>query len=289
MPFSPVGFWTPPGGAAPTVSALATNISHTSIIGTVYTSTSYNSDGNEYTNSPSTALNYTSSRGNAWLTGGSSSDVWVQCTLNTGSFNEVNAGTGTRLNLGTTRNWAVSDSNPTAGSKGEANATWAFYDAASGGNLLDSVTYTITAAYTDSCPTCCFTPETLVTMADGSLIPISEVQVGDMIRVMNGIEQITEVITRVSRPMCRLTFANGKELLLTSDHPVFVEGKGYASVRPQMEYKDAGQVKQLETGDFVVTDTGLRIRITSITPYDYLDTVYTLGNKHFFAGGILVY
>lgn len=286
MPFSPVGFWAAAGGASPTVSPSTSNLARSDSVGPVYCCLQYSSDGYERYNNTPTNIEYNNSARGLWLDSGSASAVWLERTINSGTLH-TDPGAG-RLNLGSSRSFVVEDTSPLASNK-QCNLTMDFWDAASGGTKIGTATFTLTASYFDSCPTCCFTPETLVTMADGSLIPISEVQVGDMIRVMNGIEQITEIITRVSRPMCRLTFANGKELLLTSDHPVFVEGKGYASVRPQMEYKDAGQVKQLETGDFVVTDTGLRIRITSITPYDYLDTVYTLGNKHFFAGGILVY
>lgn len=284
----PVGFWAAAGGAAPTVNALATNITNSSSISDVYAATSYNSDGNEYTNSPKTTLNYTSSRGNAWLTGGNASDVWVQCTLNSGSFNAANAGTGTRLNLGTTRNWAVSDSNPTAGSKGEANATWAFYDAATGGNLLDSVTYTITAAYTDACPLCCFTPDTPITMADGTTRMIGEIIEGDLIRVRNGIEPVKGVLIRKNRPMYMVTLANERRLHLSAEHPIYVDGKGYAAIDPVDDYKDMGKAGQLEVNDLVVTLDGTSV-VLSIEERPYPGNVYTLANSHFFANGILVY
>ena len=142
----------------------------------------------------------------------------------------------------------------------------------------------------DACPTCCFTPETLILMADNTHMPIGEIQPGDLIRVENGIESVGEVIVRENRFMFHLTFSDGNALILSDDHPIYVENKGYASVNPVYgEYKDLGVPKKLEVGDKAIKEDGRTVKITEIQKYEYRWEVYTLSNTKFFAGGILVY
>lgn len=160
-----------------------------------------------------------------------------------------------------------------------------------------SASCTITATViSDGCPLCCFTPDTLITMANGELTPICEIEVGDSIRTRNGVEQVTEVITRVERPMFMVEFNSGHSLHMSEDHPIYVfHGKGYSSINPTVPYKDLGVPNVLEIGDKVLSlcekcPTGEKsITVTSIEPAEYLHTVYTLGNSEFFADGILVY
>jgi hypothetical protein len=146
-----------------------------------------------------------------------------------------------------------------------------------------------------NCPTCCFTPDTLITMADGSEKPISEVSVGDFILVYDELSQfnvavpVSEIITREERPMYELTFANGNSLRASEDHPLYVVGKGYASVAPIPDYKDLGLPNRLEVGDQVVNELGVPSRIVEIKPIEYTGTVYTFGNSRFYANGVLVY
>ena len=146
-----------------------------------------------------------------------------------------------------------------------------------------------------NCPTCCFTPDTLITMADGSEKPISEVSVGDFILVYDELSQfnvavpVSEIITREERPMYELTFANGNSLRASEDHPLYVQGKGWASVGGIGDYKDLGTVNVIAAGDRVVDANGLSTEILSITQIDFPGEVFTLGNSRFYANGILVY
>lgn len=139
------------------------------------------------------------------------------------------------------------------------------------------------------CPLCCFTPDTLVTMADGMRKYIVDVQAGDLIKVRSGEEAVGEVITRTNRVMYKLTFADGRTLRMSEDHPIFVRDKGFASMNNQWDYKDLGHAAQLEEGDFVKMEDQTFNRIVHINEIDYPGTVYTFSNSRFYANGMLVY
>ena len=146
-----------------------------------------------------------------------------------------------------------------------------------------------------NCPTCCFTPDTLITMADGSSKPIDEIQAGDIILSqdeatgLNVLSTVTNVITRVDRQMHEFKLANGVSLRASEDHPLYVLGKGWASVAAVGDYKDLETVKTVLAGDRLVGIDGTSTEILSIEPIDFSGTVYTLGNSRFYANGILVY
>lgn len=118
---------------------------------------------------------------------------------------------------------------------------------------------------------------------------IADLKVGDMIMTDHGPEPITEIITRENRVMYRVTFADGRELKLSEDHPLHVEGKGYASMNNEWDYKDLGRAELLEVGDRVTNQDGTATEIVSIEDLNYPETVYTFGNSGFYANGFLVY
>jgi hypothetical protein len=120
------------------VSASIINVRNFLTSGTCFAGVRYNSVGTEYSCTNSGA--FTTSRGN-WLDAGDSSEVWIERTVNTGSLNWNDPGAG-RHQMSTTRTFGVSRSIP---GKQSANITVDFYDAASGGNLLDSATYEMDA------------------------------------------------------------------------------------------------------------------------------------------------
>jgi len=105
-----------------------------------YSGLSFNSNGVEYwcTNSGS----FTTNKG-AWMDSGAAGDYWVQFVVTSGSFNSINPGTG-RLNLATTRQCRIVDTTTSGGSV-TCSFTANFYDAASGGNLVGSASYTLSA------------------------------------------------------------------------------------------------------------------------------------------------
>lgn len=98
--------------------------------------------GTEVENTPSNSFSV--SRGN-WLDKGSAAEVWIGRTINSGpGFNIDDPGAG-RHQLSTTRTFNQQQS--PVGVR-TTNVTFDFWDAASGGNLLASVTYDVIAENT---------------------------------------------------------------------------------------------------------------------------------------------
>ena len=120
---------------------------------------------------------------------------------------------------------------------------------------------------------------------------IVDIKVGDMIQTIRGPEAVTGIIVRENRRMYRVEFSDGRHLNMSEDHPLHVEGKGYASINPDpsISYKDLGVPEQLEVGDNVTDSDGFCNKIVSITDLHYPETVYTLENTEFYANRMLVY
>lgn len=143
----------------------------------------------------------------------------------------------------------------------------------------------------NQCPNCCLPPETLILMATGEWMAIVDVRVGDEIVTRSGNKKVTEIITRVNRVMYEITFADGRILRASEDHPIYVVGRGYAAVNPGVggNYKDLGIPEQLYVGDFVLDADGKENEIVSIEEIDYPHMVYTFAESEFYANGMLVY
>lgn len=138
---NPVGFFV--GDQGPTVSASSSNVTRgPAALNPVYAGVAYNATGFEFSNNASGSNSYDVSRG-LWLDSGSASEVWLERTINSGSLNSSDPGAG-RHQLNTARLLEVSDSTILGGAV-TCNVTVDFYDASTGGNLLDSVTYTLSA------------------------------------------------------------------------------------------------------------------------------------------------
>lgn len=226
-------------------------------------------------------------RNDLWLLAGGGNvadyDVYFEKLTST-----VQGTTNTWLNLATTRSVYVSRT--TVGSSfGNGNIYLRMN--ASPQTILNTATFYLQAEKESSggCSTCCFTPDTLITMSDGLTKPIEMVVVGDRILTANGEKEVTEIITRTYRVMYTITFADGRILNASEDHPLYVVGKGYASINPTVEYKELGVPEKLEVGDFVLDQNGNENEIVSITDLDYPDTVYTFAESEFYANGMLVY
>lgn len=122
------------------ISPLSSDITRLRVGSTCYAGVRFQADGTEDSLGPTNT--WVGDRGN-WLDSGDSSEVWVERTVNSGSLNNTDAGAG-RLQLSTDREYSVIRT--TLGTQ-SANVTFDFYDASSGGNLMDSVTYTISAEF----------------------------------------------------------------------------------------------------------------------------------------------
>ncbi len=107
---------------------------------TCYAGVQFNSSGVEYWQTAAGA--WTVNKGN-WLDSGASSEVWVLRVINSGSLSWDGIG-GLRVPLSTTRGMNVNRSSQ--GFK-TCIVTCYMYDAAAGGNLLESKQYTLQAEY----------------------------------------------------------------------------------------------------------------------------------------------
>lgn len=280
------------GGAndPPLVSASCLSDSNSRGIGGIcWVGVRFNSAGTEHQRNASGT--WAGSVGN-WLDQGVPGDVWVEFIRTAGETKWDNRSSSTRYNLAATLDFSSSDSD--IGSPlFTITGYFRFWDAASGGSLLDQTTtgQVFAADYFNACPMCCFTPQTLITMADGSQKPIVDVGEGELIRVLDGQEPVSGIIVREMRAMFLLTFADERIIEASDDHPFYVEGKGYASIAPdpRIDYKDLGVPQQLAIGDKVVDVEGRSNQIMSIARIDYPDKVYTFENSGFFANGMLVY
>jgi hypothetical protein len=281
----------------PTVSLSSSSVSHT-LDFTCWAQVRYASTGVEYSNSGGTN-NYSVSRGN-WKDSGDAAGAWIDHVLNSGSALYSRAQTpGTRAQMSANRDYRQRDTNSSASSV-TSNITVTMYDAETGGSSLGSGTFSLTANYFNACPTCCFTPDTYITMACGMQVPIGQIRVGDEIVVYNpddgtfDTEKVEQIITRVKRKMYRVTFEDGTVLHCSDDHPMHVKGAGPHQITPQGEYKYTWDCKTLEIGHSITciatqwwgSDCA---KITRIEEAEYLEQVYTLGNSYFFANNKLVY
>lgn len=232
----------------------------------------------------------TISTGFTWLLQGSAADYDVYLLKTGGTNNLLGISQNTWYNLATTRTLYVQDTS------GGAAVTWvgtmSIRFTASPQTTLNSASVSLTADFTpDTCPTCCFTPDTMVLMATGDWIQIVDVQKGDKLATRTGEKEVTEVITRTNRVMYQITFMDGRILNASEDHPLYVVDKGYAAINPGVggEYKDLGIPDQLYVGDAVLDSDGRENAIVSIEPLDYPHTVYTFMESEFYANGMLVY
>lgn len=223
-----------------------------------------------------------------WLAAGNSPDFDVYMEKSSGTTDCTNQNTW--LNMVSNRSFSISRS--TTGSY-----TW-------GGTLylrvsntpqttLNAIpiTMSVNRQPPDQCPTCCFTPDTLILMASGVWTAIVDVQVGDEIATRTGSKEVTEVITRTNRVMYEIRFMDGRILNASEDHPLYVVDKGYAAINPGVggAYKDLGIPDQLYVGDLVLDSEGRENQIVEITEIDYPHTVYTFMESEFYANGMLVY
>lgn len=107
-----------------------------------YARVRFSATGTEYW-SPLAGTNaYTLDVG-AWMDSGSNTDYWVERVINSGLL-QTDAGSG-RLALTVDRDFGCVDST-SDGVAVTANVTFNFYDAASGGNLVGSATYSFSAS-----------------------------------------------------------------------------------------------------------------------------------------------
>lgn len=153
--------WIPTYGEGDlTVDVAATKTIANDSTGAVEANVKIDSDGSLYASDHNG--NYGSSY-EVWLDNGGNDEVWVQRVIVSGTLT-YDAGSA-RLACTVDRVFGIR--NQILDSTKQTVIDLNFYDAASGGNLLDTQRVTLRATETTigmGCPTCCFTPDTLISI-----------------------------------------------------------------------------------------------------------------------------
>src|SRR3989344_4251813 len=145
----------------------------------------------------------------------------------------------------------------------------------------------------------CFPSGTDVTMSDGSKSNIEDVEIGEKVMSQNEMgEKFVSTVTGYDRPvrdeMCRINFKNNLTLDLTSEHPLFTT-EGWKSIDPVKSKDDTPNlpVTNLEKGDVVVREDGVRVEVASYSCWSEKQQTYNLildGDVNtYFAEGFLAH
>ncbi len=149
----------------------------------------------------------------------------------------------------------------------------------------------------------CFAKGTMITMADGSLKPIETITIQDSVLSLDIITSqsfsagVMETTRIKHHNLVRISLINGAAIELTSDHPVFTNNKGWASLDPEATktYNNIDSASMLETMDEVVVYREGRVVSASVQKIEMLEScqeTYSILDLHrgnaFFANGIVV-
>jgi len=148
----------------------------------------------------------------------------------------------------------------------------------------------------------CFPAGTPITMADGSVKNIEDVEVGDMVLscdISSG-EQVSVEVLELDSPvrdhLYTLIFESGETLRLTSEHPLYAKGKGWVSIDPEATYGENRMVvSELEMGDSILNVEDDWVTVTDMTYEEMPEGIQTYnlktinGYNTFFAGGFLAH
>ena len=109
----------------------------------------------------------------------------------------------------------------------------------------------------------CFTPETLVTMADNTKKEISKIEVGE--KVLNANGGTSEVIqVHIHECSYEIYGFNGEKAFLTAEHPLLTDS-GWRAVNPkETQAKHGIEAATLKVGDYLLKDNGEKVKIESI-------------------------
>ena len=148
----------------------------------------------------------------------------------------------------------------------------------------------------------CFLSGTLITLGNGSQLPIEKVKVGDKItsydKNLNPVlSEVLETEAPVRDGYYIITFENGKELKVTNEHPLYIKSVGYegwGSIIPQETLDDANiKTKKIEVGDFILNIEKKWIKIIEIKYINKKVQTYNLKKvdktNTFFAEGFLAH
>ena len=146
---------------------------------------------------------------------------------------------------------------------------------------------------------CCFVAGTKITMADGSIKNIEDVQLGEK---LIGKDDCINTVMNFIRPVLgnrKLISINGSDPFVTDDHPLYVRGFGWKSFDPETtkkKYKVFSEtgVGQLQVGDIIETLDRVGLVVESLSSHedDFDLQVYNFeldGNHTYIANNLVVH
>lgn len=186
--------------------------------------------------------------------------------------------------------------------QGEAVKQWltAVGDEFSGLKVPDCHVHEITySAWTDA-PSKggCVTGDTLISLADGTAVPITQIQEGTQVLSAGNTVSVTSDERIVNRRISCLYGINDREPFLSFEHAVLTE-EGWKSLDPQTtnSINDFYHATQLQVGDVVITLQGKEVVENIPRVYADLgkgeyfvgyDLHFRQGDSSYFANGLLV-
>jgi len=135
--------------------------------------------------------------------------------------------------------------------------------------------------------------ESMLVDTPNGLIPIDELNIGDLVKSYNSESDIIEdvPIKEIIKPMHKNLY-KVNDLILTEDHPIFDENKKLLSISPELSKERYGlDANKLEVGHKLKTLNNEELVVNNITRYDGEHQTYTIltKNNNFFVEGILVH
>lgn len=150
----------------------------------------------------------------------------------------------------------------------------------------------------------CFAAGTEITMSDGSLKRIEDIEVGDMVLSYNlekmdsESDEVLELYSPTNDNLMEMIFSDGTVIHSTFDHPYYIKDKGWCSLKPDVTKElitNITEVGLLEIGDicYVLKDGELTevefLGSQRLTTFQRTYTIKKLKkNNAFFAEGVLV-
>jgi hypothetical protein len=153
----------------------------------------------------------------------------------------------------------------------------------------------------DGLEVCCFTGDTLVTLADLTTKRIDQVRVGDKVLSYNEItgEQVISTVQATTSPIknniVKFTLSNGTVVEATTEHPLWEVNKGWCSYSPPATLRDHKmKVAKIEEGDILLTQEGIQVQIVSMElgisrEYEQVYNIKLEGHYTYYANGIVVH
>lgn len=141
---------------------------------------------------------------------------------------------------------------------------------------------------------CCFTSTTKVTMSDGSLKNISEINSGDYVLQNGTSQQVVAVIALPLTKTRKVYQINDLSLFLTDEHPLYGADNNVYALNPNLLFIQSligVRVYPIKIGTVLASQNGtvevVKISEVNAKSTELLYHLFVEGNGSYFAGGIL--